>query len=482
MAATIFPISTIMNVSIAAVQTGAVAYSTSNIALFSDETPNLGTFGNLGYAVYLTPEQVGIDFGTSSKTYDMSNFLFSQQPGILTGNGKLIVILMATSVQTFTFSGVSASGTFEIQSSLGTTTPINWNDTLSVIQTKVSAVAGQEEWVVTGSIASQLLTVTASGTYGPLSLFLATANSLMTSAPAAVTILVASTSTGEKIQAAISRTISLVQYFGIAVVEPLDVIGQTDLLAAAAIVQPLLKMAFFVSRTAADLAPGGMLDLLRTGTLDHTRGLYYGDLVHPRAAIEEMAAYVGRGLSTNFGGSNTTSTMNLKVLQGVQPDPTLTQTQLSQAATCGADTYVSIQGVNAVISQGANSFFDQVYNRLAFAGDIQIAGFNYLATTSGKIPQTEQGMDGLKGACRLVCKQYVTNSYMAPGTWNGSIPFGDPAQFLLNISQFGFYIFSVPLSQQSQAARVARQAPLVQIAVKEAGAIHTGNIILFINP
>jgi hypothetical protein len=72
----------------------------------------------------------------------------------------------------------------------------------------------------------------------------------------------------------------------------------------------------------------------------------------------------------------------------------------------------------------------------------------------------------------------VVNGYSAPGTWNGAIPFGSPAVFARNVSQLGFYLYSAPVSTQSQADRLDRKAPLVQIAVKEAGAIQSSSVIV----
>jgi|SRR6185312_1743504 len=474
-------ISNIINVSVSQISSGANAYNTSNLALFTDEAPNLGTFGNLGYAIYVSPTQVGIDFGTASSTYAMALAVFSQQPNILNGNGQLIIILLKNSKQNLAFSGIAASGTFEITSTNGSTAAINWDDTASEIQTKLQAVTGQSEWIVTGSIASQSLNIQCASTYGAVTLFTISANSLMTSAPAAITITVTSTQAGETIQAAITRTQGLVNYFGVMVNETLSVIGQTDLLAAAAVIQSLLLIGFFVSNQEADIQSGGMIDLLATGSLDHTRGLYYGDSTALNDLIF-LASYASLGLSTNFTGSNTTQTLNLKQLVGVQPDLTLTQTIYNLAVAAGADTYPSWQGTPGISSTGANTFYDQVYGTLWFAGAVQIAEFNYLATTNTKIPQTEAGMDGLKTSARGVCQQAVTNGFVAPGTWNSATIFGDPSKFILNISQFGYYIFSTPIAQQSQSDRDDRLSPLAQIAIKLAGAIQKGNTIVYINP
>lgn len=474
-------ISNIVNVSVALVQTGANAYNTSNLALFSDEQPNLETFGDLGYAIYLSPTQVGIDFGTSSKTYQMANAVFSQQPNILTGGGSLIVILMNVSIQTLTFNGVAASGTFEITSANGTTAAINWDDTTAQIQTKVRAVSGQSEWIVTGTIAGELLTIQTAGSYGPQTAFTISANSLMTSVPASITITVASSQAGQSIGEAISASQGLVSYFGLMCDNSLDVIGQTDLLAAAAIIQPLNLIGFFVSHTAADIESDGMLTLLASGDYSQTRGLYYGDS-NDVDDIVWMAGYASAGLSTNFNGSNTTATMNLRQIVGSQPDLSLTQTLLNDAIAAGADSYPSLQGVPAIISTGANQYFDQIYGTRWFAGALQIAGFNYLALAGTKIPQTESGMDGLKGAYRAICQQAVTNQFVAPGTWTSPIPFGDPTKFVANIGQFGYYIYSIPIAQQLASARAARQAPLVSIAIKLAGAIQSSEILVYVNP
>jgi hypothetical protein len=281
----------------------------------------------------------------------------------------------------------------------------------------------------------------------------------------------------ETLAAAITRTKSLIQYFGIVsnLVET-----QVDMLAAAAVVQTENKILFVGSRTIGDIAVAGKLDLLRTGSYSHTRGLYYGAPTDLEVVLF-MAAYAGRGLSVNFSGSNTTLTMHLKDLIGVQPDPTIDQTGLNQAKLAGADTYISIQGVPKVFCSGANQFFDDVYNLLWFVGDLQIAGFNLLAQVGTKIAQTEDGVTSLKGAYRNVCEQAGVNQFIAAGKWTSPTTFGNQEDLYANISQRGYYIYSQPVSQQSAADREARKAPLIQIAIKYAGAIHSSDVIVNVN-
>ncbi len=282
----------------------------------------------------------------------------------------------------------------------------------------------------------------------------------------------------ESVEAALTRTDGLVQWFAMMCAE-LTLEG--DMLASAAVVQAQLKMAFWPFLDEADVAPGGAADQLRSGSFDRNRAIFRNDAVELNV-LTQMAAYAGRALSTDFTGSNTTQTMHLKDLKTIQPDPGMTQTLLNTAKDAGADCFVSLEGVSKVFTSGENVFFDRIYNRLAYLNDIVTAGFNVLAQVGTKIAQTEEGIDQLKDAQGDVCDQYVRNQFMAPGEWTDPSTFGNQADFLRNIRERGYYIYSTPLALQLASARAARQAPLVQIAVKEAGAVHSANTIININP
>ena len=281
----------------------------------------------------------------------------------------------------------------------------------------------------------------------------------------------------ESLAAAISRASSLVQFFGILSTKDYDA---SEVASAAAVVQTLNKILFVVSNSATDIAADGSFHDIAEAGYDKTRCLaYLSNTTEPAKVM--AAAYAGRALSTAFEGSNTTSTMHLKDLIGVTADPNLTQTQLNLCQDCGADAYVNIAGVAKTFTSGANKFFDQVYNRCWFLGALEVAGFNALAKVSTKVPQTEPGMTILKGAYRLVCDRAVRNGYCAPGAWNSADRFGDVEAMLRNIEEVGYYIYSLPVNQQAQTEREERKAPLVQIALKEAGAIHSSNVLVYIN-
>lgn len=587
------PISNIVNISVLEAQAGVGDFNTSNLGLFTHEVPG-ETFGDDGFKQYIDPIDVGTDFGTDSRTYQMALAIFSQQPNILTGGGQLVVILMnnevvsSTAVETLSFSSLPTSGSFKVAYGADASTAINFGDTASDVQTAIRTISGLGSVTVTGNAttgfvvtmtgvsngarlfsivenslqdtddnnvvvtpaisvygapatavqsidfstvptvgsyklkygalttgsiayndnatavqtALRLLTglgsvtvagdttdgfeVTFTGVSGPATLLEVSNNSLQDTDGFDVElsfddiIVGLALADGETLAEAITRTANLVQYFGVMETAPVAEQTEENVLAAAAVIQALVKIGFFVSSDSADIEPGGTLDLLATGGFTKSRGLYYGDDTDD-AELIMMASYGGRGLSTNFTGSNTTSTMNLKDLAGVQPDPSMTQTLYNKAEAAGADIYASLQGVPKVISFGANKYFDQVYNLQAYIAALQVAGFNFLAQAATKVPQTESGMDGLKGAYRNVCEQFVTNQYIAPGSWTSPTLFGNPANLIANIAQVGYYIFSQPISQQSQTARAAREAPLIQIAIKEAGAIQESTVIVNVN-
>ena len=237
------------------------------------------------------------------------------------------------------------------------------------------------------------------------------------------------------------------------------------------------KINFIVSNVQSDIAS---FDSVRLSTLTKTRCLYYGSDQEADAKVM-MAAYASRAMSTIFEGSLTTQTMHLKPLVGVEPDPSMDQTLLNTCKDAGVDTYVSIEGVPCVFTSGANGYFDEVFNELWFVNAIQVAGFNYLRQTSFKIPQTEQGMTGLKNAYAQVCVRGVNNGFIGAGSWTSPDTFGNPETFKKNIEVSGYYIYSLPVAQQNKADREARKAPLVQIAVKTAGAIHSTSVLIYVN-
>ena len=288
----------------------------------------------------------------------------------------------------------------------------------------------------------------------------------------------------ETAQACITRVLNKVAFFGVVIDEEMDS-QATVFHNLANYIQTLDKVFFYASSNIADLLPNSILDVVRQSVDVNTRCLYYGNPLLNGASVQQTqifaAAYAARALSTDFGGSNTTQTMHLKQLAGITPDQTLTQTALAEAQAAGVDIYPSIASFACLFTSGANSFWDQVYNQFWLKFALQTAGFDLLAGTSTKIPQTEQGMNQLKNVLAAVLQQGVNNGFLAPGAWNSPTVFGNTQDLIRNIKDLGWYIFSSPIASQSAADRAARKAPLIQIAAKSAGAVHSVNIVVQIS-
>lgn len=253
---------------------------------------------------------------------------------------------------------------------------------------------------------------------------------------------------------------------------------EADIIATAAAAQAERRL-FFVSQDATTvLDAAGLYRTLATAAQPYCRKLLY--TVSALAARTMAAAYAARLMSTAFDGSNTTATMHMKELATVNSDSGLTQTVLTNCQTYGVDVYADIGGLPKVFCAGAGTYADSIYNQMWFVYALEVAGFNALATTSTKLPQTETGIDVLKGAYLNVIEQAVANGYVAPGRWNSSETFGNPEDFKRNVLAYGYYVYSQPVTQQSQADRAARKAPLIQVAIKEAGAVHSSNLIVFV--
>lgn len=294
--------------------------------------------------------------------------------------------------------------------------------------------------------------------------------------------------TGEVLEQAIVRAKTLVYFGACSTVYALGISGPTgytgatgtnvEALRAAAVAESEGKILFLATNVTADLSNGGLAYEVFEATEKHTRVLFHTDADE----LDDLKwGYAGRAMSTNFSGSNTAQTMNLKTIAGASPDTDLTQTLLTTAKAAGADVYVNIAGQSCVLSHGANEFFDDVYNLDWILGALEVAGFNYLRGSGTKVPQTEAGISGLKGAYRRVLDQAVTNGFIAPGVWTGTDTFGNPEDFKRNISDFGYYIYSVPVSLQPVADRAAREAPVIQIALKFSGAVHSSDVLVSIN-
>lgn len=192
-----------------------------------------------------------------------------------------------------------------------------------------------------------------------------------------------------------------------------------------------------------------------------------------------MASFFGRALTTNFEGSNTTITMKFKVQPGITPE-LLTASEASTLANKRINVYVQYNNSTSIVEEGVMSgraYFDEMHGLDWLANRIQTDMYNVLYQ-SPKIPQTDPGIHVLVTAADGGLSQGVTNGLIAPGRWNAP-GFGQLAQGDLLAS--GWYTFAASVDTQDPAQREARIAPVIQIAVKLAGAVHFSNVIVNVN-
>jgi Protein of unknown function (DUF3383) len=187
-------------------------------------------------------------------------------------------------------------------------------------------------------------------------------------------------------------------------------------------------------------------------------------------------SYLARQLVVNWLAANSTITMKFKVEPGITPEQ-LNVTQANALEAKNGNVYVDYNSGVEFIEQGTSfsgQFTDTVVGADWLSSDVQTSMFDILLGNL-KVPQTDKGMSTLLSGATDACNDAVNNGYCAAGQWNqagfGSLVQG---QYL----QQGFYVYAPSVATQSQAIRQTRAAPVTQIALKLAGAIHSADVIL----
>jgi hypothetical protein len=453
------PLNTVVNVSVASPQAGLADFNVNNLAILTKEVPINSPAA--GYAIYNNTQSVAADWGTSSETYQQAVAIFSQRPNILSAGGQLVVYPM-TSDQTLTQAFIA------LQALIFVGGVLHAGYSPNAVEIGQFAATMQAAGIIWGATSYQLNSIAAYGAGGTATaavsgggvtgITVGSGGSNYTSAPDVVV-------TGIGTGCLATATVSGGAITGVTVTAP--------------------GTGYTVAPTISFVSENGVLNQLCAEDLYFARPFLYLIGGTAEAARIAHAAVFGFGMGVDFTGSNTTNNLNMKTLAGVLPDSLITTTILSECQALGVDVYAQVQGLgkyySSTMSDG-NSYFDDVFNIEWFSFALQVSVFDVLATTFTKIPQTEAGIALLRDAAIGVCAQAVTNGFLAPGTWNSPNTFGDPVTFDRNIEQLGYYVYTAPLSQQSEQARIARQAPLMQIAGKEAGGVNSASIVVFLNP
>lgn len=484
------PLSYVINVSLSTTPQGLADFNTNSIAIFSNEPLLIPAM----YSVCYSPQDAVAVAGSNSLTAKMATALFTPVPNFRTGSGVLYI---------FPFKGVNATSgsltTEDISTKVinfqsvtngaanftidGTTTQIQGLDFTGVKTLADIAEVFQNQnpdmdikvdesgtkLVFNSRVLGADSTITLSAATGEGITDLFGSDYLNGATGTATTGVNAS---GQTLAEAVMAAEEQVFFGGILTTQFVD---NATALANAQAIQALDKVYYEVTNSHHNISVLGQS--IQQAALNKTRLNSYA--MGKTEAKVEIATYATVAQSVNYNGTATANTMNLKTLTGVLPDKYLNSTFLNAAKTYGVDIYGNLGGLSVVISNNNNGYTDDIVNQLWLKKKLEVNGFNYLRQTNTKIPQTEQGMTGLKNAYGQVCEMGVNNGVIGVGLeWNSAIPFGDPEDFKRNIREHGYYIYSIPISQQSQTDREARKAPLVQIAIKFAGAIHSSDVLV----
>ncbi len=472
----------IVNVSVTSVASAVAVPNVNNIAFFTTDTSMVTTEAKS----YVSYASVLADYGTNSDTANFANILFQANLNITNAGGVLWVIpyidAISATASSFTTSSLTANLTnFQAVSDGALTINIDGTvfDVVGLDFTGVTTIQG-----IADILQSYLLnvTVTVSGTsiiftskkFGTTSLITLSDQGTGTDITEATYLNIAGgtggtagvNSTGETLPQAVARTMVSIPYCGIAT--NLDM-GDVALTAAGSYINGLAGK--WLQNVISSIADVNLLALpnATAGRKQNRFFIYTTVAERVQAKAGAMTLIVG----VDYQGSNTTKTSQGKKINGLAPDPLLYDGLYPILNTAGCDYYTTIGGTAFAVSTGGNGFADNFINEISLAFYCQYAIFNNLITTNTKLPQTEAGMISVKTAARTVLAQFVTNGYIAPGTWNSSQTFGDYDQFVTDIKTLGYYMYSLPIAQQSQSDRDARIAPVIQVAAKIGGALQT---------
>lgn len=191
------------------------------------------------------------------------------------------------------------------------------------------------------------------------------------------------------------------------------------------------------------------------------------------------ASMFGRLLTVDFQGSSTTLTLMWKQEPGVTRE-LLNSTQANSLDQKRYNYYVQFNNNTSIIVGGrcaGPAFVDEIFNMDGLANEIQTDVYNLMITTL-KVPQTDPGVHEITTVIEASCQIFVRNGFLAPGVWQsggfGPLNYGD------TLSK-GYFVYAPPVAIQPVADRGARISPTIQVAAKEAGAIHDVVINALVN-
>ena len=196
-------------------------------------------------------------------------------------------------------------------------------------------------------------------------------------------------------------------------------------------------------------------------------------------SLYAIAGIMGYAMGQNNGLANSAFTLKFKQEVGVLTEP-ISATDLGTIETNNGNLYLSYGNYYNIFEQGKMSngqFFDEIINLDMLANNIQLSIMDLLYGNP-KVPQTNAGVNQIVHQINQACDQAVSIGFLGEGQWTG-VP-------IMNLNTGdaipnGYCVQVQPLSEQSDADRQARKAPNIYVAIKEAGAVHSAIIGVYVS-
>jgi len=254
--------------------------------------------------------------------------------------------------------------------------------------------------------------------------------------------------------------------------------AQADILAVAALIQGLTVTRIF-GYTTSD--PNSLSATSTTDTLYLLQQAGYSRTFcqYSSTTKHASAATFGIAFTVDFTGVDTTLTLKFKTALGVTAE-TLTETQAAALTAKNGLVAVNYDNGSAILQQGCmvnGTFFDVIHGTDWLQNAVQTDIWD-LFLSKNKVPQTDPGVTALMGSMIPTFEESVGNGLVAPGVWQGNAFGGLKTGDTLTK---GYYLWAPSVASQSQPDRAARKAPLIQAAVKLAGAFHSASVLVNVN-
>ncbi|WEJ90227.1 MAG: DUF3383 family protein [Klebsiella huaxiensis] len=277
----------------------------------------------------------------------------------------------------------------------------------------------------------------------------------------------------ETLLQAVNACLQYTNWYGLAIADSADLVEADVISVAAAIEASSLSRILAVTTADANVLVSGNTDNIgyKMKAAGYARTFWQYSSSSKYAAISAF----GRAFTVNFSGSNTTITLKFKTEPGITYE-TLTTAQAAAIDAINGNVYVYYANDTAIIQQGVmanGDFFDERHGLDWLQNYVQTNLYNLLYTSTTKIPQTDAGVTRLMTNVEASLDQAVNNGLIAPGVWNGG-PIGqiESGDTLTK----GYYVYADAVANQAQSDREARKSPVIQAAIKLAGAIHYADV------